>query len=208
MTLPTISGLPALPSGVVAFNQATLLISDALTVAAALVKPQWGIFLYGLPVILADNVVTLEYKQDWRLSTYPQEQGAFATYNKVALPYEAKIRFSTGGTTIERQAFLLSIAAIADNLLIYDIVTPEQVYLHCNVVHYDYKRQASSAGLIAVDVWLEQVVINGPATFSNTTINPTSSPATNNGLVQGVPGGGSDSPTRITVSGSPNGLFQ
>jgi len=203
MNLPVISGLPALPPSVAVFNQATLLISDAINLALALSSPHWGIYLFGIPVVFADNVVTMEYKQDWRLSTYPQEQGAFATYNKVALPYEAKLRFSTGGSLIERQAFLLSIAAIAGDNLIYDIVTPEQVYLHCNVIHYDYKREASSAGLIAVDIWLEQVVISGPATFSNTTQNPTAAPVTNNGLVQGQATGGSRSPLQIEVNKAP-----
>lgn len=182
MSLP---GLPALPASVTVFQQATLLIADALTLASALVRPQWGIFLAGVPVILADNVVTLEYSQDWRLSTYPQEQGAFATYNKVAMPFSAKVRFSTGGTVQDRQAFLLSVAVIAGNLLIYDIVTPEQVYLHCNVVHYDYKRAAHDVGLIAVDVWLEEIVLAGAATFSNTQ-DPTGSARVDNGLVQGV----------------------
>jgi hypothetical protein len=184
MSLP---GLPALPLTVNVFDQATLMVADGFI--SSFGAEQWGLYLNGVPIIIADNVVSLEYRQDWRLSTYPQEQGAFATYNKVATPFEAKLRFSTGGSKSDRQNFIDSIAAVAGDTNLYDVVTPEAVYPSCNIVHYDYKRAAESAGLIAVDVWVEQVVIAGAATFSNTK-NPSNAAQTQNGLVQGQNAGG------------------
>ena len=178
-------GLPALPVGVDIFDQAVQLFADAVSLFFGQ-GPEWGIFLDGQSVITADNVLTVSYRQDWRLSTHPQEEGAFATYNKVATPFEAKVRFSTGGTASDRQAFIDSIAAIAGDLNLYDVVTPEAVYASCNVVHYSYDRKAETAGIIAVDVWLEEVRVVGATSFSNTQ-SPGAAGQTQGGLAQAQP---------------------
>lgn len=187
-------GLPDLPSGVNIFDQAILAVADIAVALFLSPQQQWGIFLDGSPVILADNVVKLDYRQGWRLSKYPQEQGAFATYNKVALPFEATVRFSTGGSPADRQSFLDSIAAIAGDLNLYDVVSPEQIYSSCNVIDYELARAADNgAGLISVDVKLEQVIIAGAATFSNTQ-SPGAAAPVDNGLVQGQVTRGPDLP--------------
>lgn len=177
-------GLPPLPASVAVFEDAVLLAADAISGLFGLFPQQWGIFLDGEPVVLSDNVVTMEYRQDWRLSKYPQERGAFADYNKVSEPFEARLRFSTGGSVSDRRACLASIQAISGDLNLYDVVTPEEVYSSCNVTHLDYKRSADGAGLLSVDVWLEEVRIAGAATFSNTK-NPGEAGNVDNGLVQG-----------------------
>lgn len=176
-------GLPALPAGVSIFSAAVLLEADVISSLFAFPQ-QWGIFLDGEPVVVADTVLTMEYRQDWRLSKYTQEQGAFATYNKVSEPFEAKLRFSTGGQLPDRQAMLASIKAIAGDLNLYDVVTPEDIYLGCNVTHFDLKRTGDDVGLLKVDVWLEEVRVVGDATFSNTK-SPGSASQSDNGLVQG-----------------------
>lgn len=177
-------GLPPLPSTVSLFADAVLLAADAIADLFGIFPQRWGIFLDGEPVVLADNVLTLEFRQDWRLATYPQEGGAFATYNKVAMPFEAKLRFSTGGSLTDRQAFLESIKAIAPDTELYDVVTPEQIYQSCNVSHIDLRRAHDNAGLISVDVWMEEIRIAGAATFSKTK-SPGAAGDVNNGLVQG-----------------------
>lgn len=179
-------GLPSLPPGVAVFTDAIdLLVSDILGIPNPSV-PQWGIFLDGVPVVLADNVISFDYHSGSRISKYNQEQGAFASYNKVMLPAEPKFKFSTGGSAADRQAFLESIAAIAGDLNLYDVVTPEAVYVSYNVVKQGYPRVAEEANLITVEVWLEEVVIAGASSFSNTQ-SPTDAGQQNNGLVQ--PGG-------------------
>lgn len=181
-------GLPPLPSTVRILEGVAggLLVADQVAQFFGIFPQRWGIFLDGEPVVLADNVLTLEFRQDWRLSTYNQEQGAFATYNKVAMPFEVKLRFSTGGSLSSRQAFQASIEAIAGDLNLYDVVTPEKIYLSCNVNHFDLKRAADSAGIMSIDVWLEEVRIAGAATFSNTK-SPGAAGNVNGGLVQGAP---------------------
>lgn len=185
-----IPGLPPLPAGVTVFTDAAFLAADAISVAPSS-GPQWGIFLNGSPVVVSDNVTGFGFKKSRRLSKYPQEQGAFATYNKVAVPFEPKIRFSTGGSIEDKQAFINSIDAIIDDLNLYDVVTPEVTYSSCNVIDYDYDRNHGNAGLLEIEVTLEQVVIAGASTFSNTA-SPTDAAQTNNGLVQPQPYSGSN----------------
>lgn len=183
-------GLPFLPDDVNVFTGIVLLVAD-VTGILDLNVPQWGIFLDGEPVVLADNVLSFEYSGSSRISKYPQEQGAFASYNKVTVPAEPRFKFSTGGSIADRQAFLESIAAIVGDLNLYDVVTPEAVYSGYNVVKQGYPRTAEEAGLISVDVWLEQVVVAGASEFSNTT-SPTDATQNNNGLVQPQPYSGSN----------------
>lgn len=152
-------GLPSLPGGLASlFGDVTLLVGDLIGNAFGGATPQWGIFLNGGPVILCDNVVSFDYKQDFAISNYPVEQGAFASYNKVQKPFEVKFRFSTGGSLSDRQNFLDSIDAIIADTNLYDVVTPEKTYTNVNLVHQDYRRTATDGvGLISVDVWCEQV---------------------------------------------------
>lgn len=179
-------GLPSLPDDVAVFTDVIgLLVSDVIGFLSPNV-PQWGIFLDGVPVVLADNVVSFDYQASARVSKYNQEQGAFASYNKVMIPAEPKFKFSTGGSAADRQAFLESIQAIAGDLNLYDVVTPEAVYNSFNVTKQGYPRVADEANLITVEVWLEQIVIAGASSFSNTQ-SPTDASQQNNGLVQ--PGG-------------------
>lgn len=177
-------GLPSLPASVSVFAGIALLIADEVAAFLGLFPQEWGIFLDGEPVVVSDNVLTMSYRSDWRISRYPQESGAFADYNKTAEPFVVKLRFSTGGTAANRQGLLQSIEAIAGDTNLYDVVTPENIYPSCNVTHYDYDREAQTAGLLIVDVWLEQVRVAGDATFSNTK-SPAGAGETNNGLVQG-----------------------
>ena len=202
------NGLPPLPSSVNVFTDLVLLIADAVTLPSQL-SPQWGIYLDGEPVVVSDNVLTFGFKKGARISKYPQEQGAFASYNKVATPAEPRIRYSTGGSALDRQGFLASIEPLIGDLNLYDIVTPEMTYPSYNVVNYDYDRNAENVGLLEVDVWVEEVVVAGASTFSNTT-SPTDAPQVNNGQVSSNPTTSIPGPGNITTSSLPNisGPFQ
>src|SRR5258708_5580656 len=141
--IPFAPGVPPLTS-YAPLTSVTLLVADALSFLASLFGPPWGIFLNGFPIISADSVVTLDYKQEWTVSDYPVEQGAFETYDKVEMPFETRIRFSAGGSEFNRFNLLQSIAAIADSVTLLDVVTPEQVYNSVTISHYDYRRTAQN----------------------------------------------------------------
>jgi hypothetical protein len=144
------NGLPALPSDVNVFSDVVLLVADIVSILSS-AAPQWGIYLDGEPVVVADNVVAFGFKKGARISKYPQEQGTFASYNKVAIPAEPRLKYSTGGSVADRQAFLDSIDPLVSDTNLYDVVTPEVTYSGYNVINYDYPRTADHAGLITVD---------------------------------------------------------
>lgn len=164
----SILGLPSLPASVVGlFTDVALLAVDAV-LGFGSSRSQWGIFLNGSPVVIADNVLSLEYRQDFSISNDPLEQGAFNSYNKVQRPFEIKLRFSTGGNAFDRQAMINSIKAIIGDTNLYDVVTPEAIYTNVNLIHQDYRRSSDTAGLIIIDVWCQEVR-SATLTSSNTT---------------------------------------
>lgn len=172
MALPSLSGAPTLlrvPTGLQsAQNRATLLVADASIIAKLFGGPQWGLFRGGKSVAQADSVRSVEYRQDSKLSDYPQQKGAFESYNKVATPFDARLQLSKGGTTTDRKAFLDAIDAAAAGLDLYDVVTPEKVYKNANIQRYDYRRTADSGvGLLTVDLWLVEVRETVAVGFTN-----------------------------------------
>lgn len=71
--------------------------------------------LIGIPNLLPvfASTVEFDFDQEWTIADYPQEQGAFQSYDKVQLPFDCRVRLACGGPTSQRQAFLNSIFAIA-----------------------------------------------------------------------------------------------
>ena len=162
----------------------SLLFDDALSLFGLLSTPQWGIYSGGGPIVIAESVIGFEYRQEWQLSDYPQEEGSFESYNKVQIPYAPRLRFVAGGSEASREALLSSIAAIAGDLNLYDAVSPEAIYTNVNVTHYDYRRIAQNGNwLLQVDVWLEQVQTAGDDSLSNAS-QPNGVPPAPNGTVQ------------------------
>lgn len=120
----------------------------------------WGVFNeYGIPILLADNVMSLKYANSSRISQAPIEKGSFASYNKVSNPYKATVQLSKGsGGTLLRGAFLAQIETLANSTLKFHIITPEFVYTYACIIGYDTARQASEgAQLIKVNLHLEEI---------------------------------------------------
>jgi len=183
--VPNAPGVPALLTGFdTALSVAQFLTGDLIFGLGAFTGARWGVFLNGRSVISADTVLSVDYKQEWVIADYPLERGAFETYDKVATPYDARVRFISGGSEQNRQALLNSVAAIAGDRNLYDVVTPEAIYLSCNVRHYDYKRSSTQGlGTITVDLWLQQVRVTVGAP-SNNTASPSGASQDNGGSVQ------------------------
>jgi hypothetical protein len=128
----------------------------------------------------------LDFRQNYRISTAPQEQGAFLSYNKVQDPFDGRVTFLVGGTQGQRAAFLSTVAALAASMNLYALVMPEVTYPSVNVTHYDFRRTSrSGVSLLAVDVWVEQVRVTGTTAYSNTnTATPSGADPVNGGNVQ------------------------
>lgn len=182
-----IIGLPSLPFGINVFVPVPRIVSDIISFLTGFSGSQWGIFQDGQQVLTADSVNALGYKQEWSISNYPVEEGAFESYDKVSTPFDVRVRLVSGGSEENRQALLDDIAALAGNLELYDVVTPEAVYESCNIAGYDYRRTSESgAGMIILDVRLQEIRETATAEFSNTQ-SASAKSQVNGGTVQGVP---------------------
>ena len=201
--IPDVAGVPP-----IAFNPGialpTLLTSDNLTgYFAGQFGPQWGVFSNGSSIIAAESVLGVDYKQEWSICNFPVEQGGFESFNKVQLPYQPRVRFAAGENIALRTALLASIAAIAGDLNLYDVVTPDVTYTNVNIEHYDYSRVYDRGNsLLVVDVWLKEIRpagVSGGTNFQNTA-NPSSASPINGGTVQ------SQSPTSSEAAAVAGGL--
>lgn len=179
--IPNVPGVPPLSS--YGPNNITLLIADLVSFLIGSSAPQWGIYQDGEPVIDADSTVSFEFKQDFPVSDYPVEDGGFQSYDKVQLPSEIRVRVSSGGSVANRQALLTSIASVMNTTELYDVLTPEAVYLGYNFTHMDFKRDQMRAGLLVVDLWLTEIRVTSTATFTNTQ-QPAEAGQQNTGNVQ------------------------
>jgi hypothetical protein len=73
--VPNLPGVPALTS-FAPISSLSVLASDAVSALINFLFPQWGIFLFGIPVLFYDSQVSFEYRQDWPISNYPWSKGA------------------------------------------------------------------------------------------------------------------------------------
>lgn len=194
--VPNVPGVPAVnfaPTNLftAAVGTITQIFADTVNQFSGIFSPQWGIFDSdtGAPVVIAESVVGYEFRNDWTVSDYPVEGGLFQSYDKVTLPFVAKVRFSAGSTEQTRYNLLTSVAAAAavvpGEQPIYFVSTPEYVYQQAVITHYDYRRTAQQGvGLIVVDVWLTQVVPTAESPMTAGTVqNPSSAASAQGGQV-------------------------
>lgn len=152
-------------------------------------SPQWGVFLGGSAVVVADTVTEFDYKQDWAIADYPVEQGGFESYDKVNTPFVTRIQFVTGGSEARREALLNSVAAIGDSLTLLDVVTPEAIYIGVNLQSYSYRRAARNGlGMMIVNAVFLEIREEGVTDFKNTK-SPSGYAAAQAGNVQAQPAG-------------------
>lgn len=144
-------------------------------------QPQWGIYKIGVApaiptvnaggifdprnkppdvlVIQPDSFGEFEYRNEWSVSDFPVQQGAFASFDKVSNPFEILVRMYKGGTKEARKKFLDSIEAIAGTLDFYKILTPERTYLNVNVTRFEVARRGARGAyfLSEVDLYFREI---------------------------------------------------
>lgn len=157
-----IEGMPNVPNfkGLNTAGTNALISLGGAALINAVFGNYWGVFNeYGIPILLADNVISLKYKNSSRIAQAPIEKGSFASYNKVAEPYKATVQLSkASGGTLMRGAFLGQIETLAASTLKFHIITPEYVYTNVCITGYDISREASNgAQLIKVNLHLEEI---------------------------------------------------
>lgn len=180
------NGIPSLLGQVTnVVNDVKLVSADVANVLGMFGPPKWGIFNNdGSLALEPDSIISVDFKRDWKLPNYPQEQGAFESYNKVTMPFDARMRMTKGGTDAERSAFLDAVDSAADSLMLYQVVMPEVSYPSANIVNYSYQRTSTNGvGLLTVDLWLLEVRVTATAAFANTAA-PSGSDPVSDGSVQ------------------------
>lgn len=154
--------MPKIPN----FIAPEVLSSSLLSLGgAALVRgvfgKTWGIVNeFGVPLVLADTVLSMNYDAGAQISKYPTEKGMFASYNKVDMPSMATVTMAKGGESVMgRSLFLTQLEALKKSTLSFHIITPEYVYMNYQIIGLNHARSAQDgATMITVNIDLEEVL--------------------------------------------------
>jgi hypothetical protein len=171
--IPKLPGVPGLNRQNGAYAAAALTIVGEL-LPLNFFGPKWGIVdSAGSAVITPDSFIDFEYRGERKIPNYPIEKGGFQSYNKVALPFDARFTVScSGNKKMTKQQFLAAIDKLLIGLTLVSVVTPEITFNNCNLIHADYRREArQNATMIVAQLWFQEV------RASQTTAIPTAAPS-------------------------------
>lgn len=157
--VPDVAGVPNVPRqiGAIAPDAGSELTSDSTSYNPA---PQWAIVdSTGNPALSPDSVIEFEYRGEMRVCSHPVEQGSFAAYNKIAIPFDVRVVLSCNGNgPMSRDQFLSAVESMRESTDLVSIVTPDDVLDNCNLVHVDYRREArQGVSLIFVQLWFKEI---------------------------------------------------
>ena len=162
--VPFAPGIPAmLRSGAAVLDALTLGrlgLSDALgDFLGPSSASQWGVFTpEGVPVAIADNIMSVDYKNSSRVSDFPVENGAFASYNKVASPCTARVRMTRGGSRGQRGEFKAALDAAEGSLNLYTILMPDMSYSNATIESVDWRHETDNgAGMVVAELQLREI---------------------------------------------------
>lgn len=169
--------------------------ASTLNAAASSQTAIWGICDSDLnPIVTPDSILNFGHRPQARISNFPVQEGGFANYNKVYLPFELSVGMSKGSTLEDRQDFLNDIEAAFQSLALLTVLTPERSYLSVNVHRYEVQRRDKDAACFLTDVEVFFTQVNEvTAQYSTTAANtqnaqvPASQPPVNQGGVQAKP---------------------
>lgn len=132
--------------------------------------PVWGIFDQGgFPAVSADLVSAVELRHGTRVSNAPQERGAFQSYNKVAVPYDAKITYAVGTSVQRRSQVISECERLIASLDFVSVVMPEFQYLSGNVTDYSLRRNSQrGVTLVLIDVMVQEIRVVASGKLMNT----------------------------------------
>ncbi len=169
--VPLVPGVPLIPrSAAFPSNPAIALgLVQALLWQVFQTQSQWGIFnSAGQPIFNVDefNLITnsvmttegVDYSKETKVSSFPIEQGSFASYNKVETPASPVVTLCFSGSDANRAAFINTIDTACKSTDLYSIATPEVTYINYSIVRYGYsRRNANNAYMYTVEIGLEEI---------------------------------------------------
>lgn len=178
--------VPLLPT-VAALNALSLIASNLPQV-----NPPTPIYA----IVASDTFIPLAIPDAWQefspryetaLSDYPQEQGAFQPYNKVARPQNITVTVIKTGSDIARLTWLLSIQQqeAQNPTQLYTLISPQGVYSDYVIGGMSYTtRQERGSNMLYLDLLFTQIpqIISTNGAFANT-LAPKSTPVQQIGRV-------------------------
>lgn len=196
VTFPNVPNFPGVPQ----IARATLPnpSSVAVTLGGAVLsslfglissQSQWGIYDSNHNLVFEpDSILEFECRPKADISDFPVQGDSsgnptsFASYNKVVLPWDARVRMSKGSTLADRQQFLKSLKTAFNSVGLYTIITPEETYSSCDILNYDIvrttegQRATGAYFLHEIDVYFRQI-LSVQAQYSTTALANASNPS-------------------------------
>lgn len=158
---------------------------DAVPITVTALQ-EWGIYNSSDELALeADSVTSVGYDSEFRIADFPIEQGGFESFDKVSLPFQARVVLTKGGTIEDRRTFLAALNEIRSDTKLYSVVTPERAYLDVNITRVSIDRsREQGAGLISVEIVLQEIRQTVDTTYTSSTAEPSGADVRNDGTVQ------------------------
>jgi hypothetical protein len=148
---------------------------NPLSIIESILGSMWGIYTAdgSTPVISPDGFSGFQCKGSSKISTYPVEAGGFASYNKVQMPYDVRMKMVCSGniasSDITRMQFLTQLDVMKNSLDLYELVTPDYTYPNMNMLDYDYARTSENGvSLLMVEAYFQEVRVTAGAVYTNT----------------------------------------
>jgi len=196
VTFPNVPDAPGVPQVARAFlpNPTSAGVTIGGAVLASLfglisTQSQWGIYDSSHNLVFEpDSILEFECHPKADIADFPVQGDSsgdptsFASYNKVVLPWDARIRMSKGSTLLDRQQFLKSLKTAFNSIGLYTIVTPEETYQYADILNYDIvrstegQRATGAYFLHEIDVYFRQI-LSVQAQYSTTTLANASNPS-------------------------------
>ena len=226
MKFPNVPNLPGIPP--IPRLPGARAVASAITGAAvgsvyrflAVDRFSWGIFFAGttnnafddaalgaILSVIAESVGVgktlstwgVDFQKETQVVSAPIERGSFASYNKVEAPSSPVVTLALSGWESDRKEFLDTLELHCASMQLFDIVTPEKVYINHAIERYRYRREArQGAQLLMVELMLKEIR-QVSSRFSKSagtpkqaeasgqadagTVRPQTPPASSNGIV-------------------------
>lgn len=163
--VPIATGVPDVARSAIGAAQVSGILStiqryDVFGLTDIYFGPKWQILdKSGNPIITPDSVLAIEYRGEQKVATHPVENGSFSSYNKVAIPFDLRIRVTCNGQgKHSRSDFLAKIQSMLNSTDLYSVSTPDVVYKSVNLEHFDYRRESrGGVSLITAEMWFTEI---------------------------------------------------
>lgn len=184
--VPRAPGVPTVPSLSTSVGTAILGATAIVSAIQSLLTNDfvWGIYDENDELALTpDTISHLDYRKDFRVPDYPIEEGGFATYNKVATPFENRVVLAKSGTLDERSDLLQVLEDMVASLNLYTIVTPEFTYVDVNLIGLSIYRAPRNVQMLSIELTFTEIRIVEAGQFTESPKDDTAQPAQDQGAV-------------------------